>query len=143
MYSYRPLSVACFLALASPAFADLTAEEVLADQVRQFGFFGLLDVSVQGENRSGNTLTIDGLDATVEIEGDKVTFSIGGYSLVEQGDGTVEIVYPENLPLSLSTPDAAQPLDMSVLVKSWHKFHGRHSENNAQRGQQHHVMPTR
>lgn len=104
MIFHRPLSAACFLAISTPALADLTAEEVLADQVRQFGFFGLLDVSVEGEKRSGDTLTIDSLSVTGGPEGDVVTFVIGGYSLVELGDGTVQIVYPEVLPLTFIAP---------------------------------------
>ena len=60
------LSSAIALIATVPAYADLTAEQVLADQLRQVEQYGLT-ATVTGESRSGDTLTIEGFTATGDI----------------------------------------------------------------------------
>ena len=116
----RSLSTASMLAiLAGPAFADLTAEEVLADQLAQMAIYGL-DVTTNGESRSGNALIVEGLTAIAEIpeEDFVLNMTMGGATFTEQGDGSVIITYPDTIPLSVtvSVPDVDEDvtIDMSI-----------------------------
>ena len=105
----RALTTSSVLALfAGPAFADLTAEDVLADQLSRMGMYGL-DVQTQGQNRSGNVLTVEGLTAAASIPGEDVNIvlAMGGAIYTEQGDGSVLVTYPDEIPLvvQVSAPD--------------------------------------
>jgi len=97
---------AIVLLLASPALADLTAEQVLADQLKQMETYGL-KAEVTGQSRSGDTLTVEGLSADVEAPEGSMSVRIGGASFRELGDGTVEVTYPDTIPVSISgtSPD--------------------------------------
>ena len=105
----RVLTTSSALALlAGPALADLTAEEVLADQLAQMQLYGL-DVEAQGQSRSGSVLTVDGLTATANIPEEDVSLkmTMAGATFTEQGDGTVVITYPDEIPINVQvqTPD--------------------------------------
>ena len=94
------------LAVATPALADLTAEQVLADQLRQMELYGL-KAEVTGQSRNGDTLVVDGLSAVGEMPEGTFSVTMGGAFFRELGDGTVEITYPDVIPLSMSgtSPD--------------------------------------
>ena len=94
------------LAVATPALADLTAEQVLADQLRQMELYGL-KAEVTGQSRNGDTLVVDGLSAVGEMPEGTFRMTMGGAFFRELGDGTVEITYPDVIPLSMSgtSPD--------------------------------------
>ncbi len=82
------------LMLASPALADVTADDVWANlqaQARATG--GSLDATL---SRTGETLTVDGvqIDWTLPEGIGQVTLTTPGYAMIEQGDGTVQIIYP-------------------------------------------------
>ncbi|MEO1536856.1 MAG: hypothetical protein AAFR73_03925 [Pseudomonadota bacterium] len=98
----RFLMTSSALALVStvPAYADLTAEQVLADQIRQVETYGL-SASVDGESRSGDTLTVEQLTATADTPEGVFTMTMPGATFRELGDGTVEVTYPAELPISL------------------------------------------
>ncbi|MDA8585381.1 DUF2125 domain-containing protein [Rhodobacteraceae bacterium] len=99
----RALTTSSVLALlAGPALADLTAEEVLADQLNQMSIYGL-NAQALSERRSGNVLTVDGLTATAEIPGEDVSIAMtmGGAIYTEQGDGSVLVTYPDEIPLNV------------------------------------------
>jgi hypothetical protein len=89
------------LLLASPALADLTADQVLADQLKQMEAYGL-KAEVAGRSRSGDTLSVDGLTADIEVPEGALAVTIGGATFRELGDGTVEITYPATIPVTLS-----------------------------------------
>ena len=95
------MSSALVFAAALPAAADLTAEQVLADQLRQMELYGL-KATVTGQSRSGDTLTVDGLVAEAETPEGDFRVTVGGASFRELGDGTVEITYPATLPISIT-----------------------------------------
>ncbi len=99
----RALTTSSVLALlAGPALADLTAEDVLADQLAQLSLYGL-DVQTQGQSRSGSTLTVESLTASANIPEENVslTMTMGGASFTEQGDGTVVVSYPDEIPINV------------------------------------------
>ena len=95
------LSSAIALIATVPAYADLTAEQVLADQLRQVEQYGLT-ATVTGESRSGDTLTIEGFTATGDIPEGSFSMTVPGATFREMGDGTVEVTYPTELPISIS-----------------------------------------
>ena len=94
------LSSALVFSAAMPAVADLTAEQVLADQLRQMELYGLT-AAVTSQSRSGDTLTVDGLTAEAETPDGDFQLTMGGASFRELSDGSVEITYPSSLPISI------------------------------------------
>jgi hypothetical protein len=92
---------------AGPAFADLTAEQVLADQLSQMEFYGL-EVETSGQSRSGNVLTVDGLVATAVFPEGNMLMTIGGATFTEQGDGTVVINYAPTIPMTFKMDIAGE-----------------------------------
>lgn len=95
------LSSALVFAATFPAAADLTAEQVLADQLRQMELYGLT-AAVTSQSRSGDTLTVDGLVAEAETPDGAFSVAMGGAAFRELGDGTVEVTYPASLPISIT-----------------------------------------
>lgn len=88
------LALPSALLLASPALADVTADDVWANmqaQARATG--GRLDATL---SRTGETLTVDGvqIDWTLSEGIGRFTLTAPGYTMIEQGDGTVQIIYP-------------------------------------------------
>ena len=101
MTLYRTLTLTSAIALvtAGPAFADLTAEQVLADQLTQMEFYGL-EVETTGQSRSGDVLTVDGLVATAAFPEGNMLMTIGGATFTERSDGTVAIEYAPTIPMT-------------------------------------------
>ena len=99
----RTLMMSSALALVSalPAYADLTAEQVLADQLRQMEEYGL-KASVTGQSKSGDTLVVEGLSTAVETPEANFRMTMAGATFRELGDGTVEVTYPEAFPVTMS-----------------------------------------
>ncbi|MCV6593056.1 MAG: hypothetical protein OIF48_08905, partial [Silicimonas sp.] len=112
----RILSTSSLLALlAGPALADLTAEEVLADQLAQLALYGF-NVETTGQSKSGNVLTVDGLTASGAIPDEEMTIamSMGGITLTEQGDGSVKVTYPASQDIKFEV--SGSELDETVSV---------------------------
>ncbi len=95
------LSSALVFVAALPAAADLTAEQVLADQLRQMELYGL-KAQTTGQSRSGDTLTVEGIMAQAELPEGTFNLAMGGAMFRELGDGTVEVTYPDNIPISVT-----------------------------------------
>ncbi len=94
----------------SAAFADVTAEEVWADWR---GYMSDAGYTVDAtESRSGDTLTVSGLTMSMQIpeEDAAVTMTMGDMDFVDNGDGTVSISIPPELPISISVggPDSEE-----------------------------------
>ena len=116
----RVLSTSSLLALlAGPALADLTAEEVLADQLAQMSLYGL-SVETVGESKSGDVLTVQSLTATADIPQEDVTINMtmGGAIFTEQGDGSVLVTYPASIPLSVEVTggELADTVTVSMTI---------------------------
>ena len=94
------LTSAIALIAAGPALADLTAEQVLADQLSQMEFYGL-DVATTGQSKSGDVLTVDGLSASASFPEGNMVMTLGGATFTERSDGTVVITYPDTIPMNL------------------------------------------
>ncbi|MGB5863872.1 MAG: DUF2125 domain-containing protein [Sulfitobacter sp.] len=95
-----------FTLLAGTAMADLTASQVWGDWR---GYLEGLGYSVTADqNTTDNTLFVR--DITVQIDGDDdtetVSISVGDLQFLEQGDGSVGIMMPANMPIIVDiTPD--------------------------------------
>ena len=50
---HRIFLTACVAAIGTPAFADLTAEDVLADHLNMLSGYGLIDVTANGLTTTG------------------------------------------------------------------------------------------
>ena len=103
MTPIRVLTASSVLALmAGPALADLSAEDVLADQLAQMALYGL-EAEAQGQSRSGSVLTVESLVASASIPEEDVSISMtmGGAIFTEQGDGTVVVTYPAEIPIDV------------------------------------------
>jgi len=120
MTLYRSLTLTSALALvtAGPAFADLTAEQVLADQLAQMEIYGL-DVESTSQSRSGDVLTVEGLEATATFPEGSLAMTIGGAMFTERGDGTVAITYPAEIPMTMTLDIEGEdaPVAFSVSMR--------------------------
>lgn len=115
LYRTLTLTTAMALATAGPAFADLTAEQVLADQIKQMENYGL-NVETTGQSRSGNVLTVDGLEATAVFPEGNMMMTVGGAIFTERGDGTVAITYPAEIPMSIKMDIEDDPVEFSMAI---------------------------
>jgi hypothetical protein len=110
------MSSALALVAALPAYADLTAEQVLADQLRQMEEYGVR-VTVTGQSRSGDTLVVDGLSTLAEAPDVSFTMTMAGATFRELGDGTVEVTYPTDFPITMSgTSDDGEDFEMQISM---------------------------
>ncbi|MGB7319324.1 MAG: DUF2125 domain-containing protein [Planktotalea sp.] len=85
--------------LASSAAADVTANDIWADWKSYLSGFGY-SVDAQ-ESMSGDTLTVTDLNMTVPMPEGTGSFAItlSSIDFVENGDGTVDVVFPEVMPM--------------------------------------------
>jgi len=86
--------------LATQAAADISANDIWSDWQAYMTGFGY-NVTGQ-ESMSGNTLTISELKMSApipEAEGD-FELSLSGVDFVENGDGTVNLIFPETMPMT-------------------------------------------
>ena len=110
------MSSALAIVTALPAYADLTAEQVLADQLRQMQEYGL-KVSVTGQSRSGDTLVVEGLSTVAETPEVNFTMTMAGATFRELGDGTVEVTYPESFPVTMAgTSEDGEDFEMLISM---------------------------
>ncbi len=107
-----------FLGLvASPAMADLTAEEVLADQLNLLSGYGLIEMTTTGTAAYSSGLAIDGFLGThTNDDGEEFQIRIGGVDLVEQRDGSVRVVYPERLQVSVTSTEDGEPKEAGMTI---------------------------
>lgn len=102
MRLFAPLTTASTLALvaASPALADVTAEDVWANmRAPILAMGGQMDAETTRKNNQleiGETV----ISFTLPMEAGKVSMTVNGMSLAENGDGTVALLYPSELYVS-------------------------------------------
>ena len=112
----RIFLTACVAAIGTPALADLTAEDVLADHLNMLSGYGLIDVTANGLATTTGGLTVESFTGTYSDDEATVEVVLGGIDLVEQSDGSVHVIYPEQLPLSISTTPPADGLEAMGMV---------------------------
>lgn len=110
------LSSAMALVSGLPAYADLTAEQVLADQLRQMELYGL-SAEVTGQSKSGDTLTVEGFVASADMADGTIEMEVGGASFRELGDGSVEVTYPDAIPVTIKgTTIDEEPFELAMSL---------------------------
>ena len=94
----------CLALAAKPGLAELTAEQVLENQLSQHST-PEITVRAGGKRRSGNVLTVDRflVDVALPDQEGTVLVAIGGASFAERNDGTVLVTYPPESPLTVQT----------------------------------------
>lgn len=109
------MTSALALVAAAPALADLTAEQVLADQLKQMNTYGMA-VTTNGQASSGGTVTVESFSMSAEVPEGNVDITVGGASFVEQGDGTVRIEYPAEIPVVMngSGPEGDFSVELTI-----------------------------
>ena len=101
------------------AYADLTANDVWTDWKDYLASTGY---TVTGdEQSSGNSLTISNLSVEMPIPEDEGSFAItmDALTFAENGDGTVDITMPDNIPMTFFT-DADDEGPVSVALTYAH-----------------------
>jgi len=95
-------SAAIATMIAIPATAEISADDVWNGFTAYYNAFGLtVDAT---ETRSGDRLTISNLKLSAQFPFDLGSFILTttGLDLVENADGTVDIIVPESLPLAVA-----------------------------------------
>ena len=90
----------------SAAYADVTAQQVWDDWKQYMAGFGYEMQAT--ENVSGDTLTVSDLTMKIVMPEDEGTMalSMGEFSFTDNGDGTVSMSIPSELPLTLNMDPA-------------------------------------
>ena len=106
------------LCAAAPALADVTAEDVLQNIQAPLKALG---ATHQAEPvRKGNRLELAEARFTfaLPMEAGEVAVTTNGLTLAENGDGTVSVIYPENMVISVSADNAEENLFSATLEMS-------------------------
>jgi hypothetical protein len=94
------------MAVAAPAYANVTAKDVWEAWKAQAASMGQT-LTVGSEVQTGDTLEVKGVVANFEGPTGKGTATWGDLSLKELGDGTVQVIFPADYPLTFAGTDAA------------------------------------
>lgn len=108
------MTSALALCAATPALADLTAEQVLADQLKQMQSYGLA-ARVTSQSKDGDVLTVDGYTAELAFPEGSVTVLIGGAIFTEDG-GSVIITYPDEIPVTINGTVEDEVFEMAMTL---------------------------
>ncbi|PLL14554.1 hypothetical protein C0V75_03760 [Tabrizicola sp. TH137] len=103
-------STALVMALAAPAMADVTPEQVWENWLALAQSNGQT-VTTESVVRDGDTLVVTGLSLDFAQEGVTGEGSIGEMRFTDQGDGTVAVTMSENYPISLTFPPPPDALE--------------------------------
>lgn len=112
----RLIAPALFL-LATPALADLTAEEVLADHLNLLSLYGALEMETTGTRMAPDGLVVEGFTGLWESEDLTARITTPGVTLTETPDGAVTLTYADRLPITLVIdPEGAeeQRIDLTL-----------------------------
>lgn len=105
-------AIALFMSTGA-ALADVTPAEVWSDWKAYLGDMGFAVTADEDQTSSGLTLSNIVLTQTLPEDGGDITITIPEISATDNGDGTVSIIYPENLPLMIAgTGEEAFDLDL-------------------------------
>ena len=115
----RPvLAVVLFIGSTGPALADLTAEDVLADQLNLLSFYGGLEMETTAIRTTPDGLVVDGFRGRYSNEenGNVLEVLDDGVELIEQEDGSVRIVYPERYAIRVM-PEDDDPATVTLALE--------------------------
>ena len=114
----RPTPIVAIAALvASPAFADLTAEEVLAEHLNLLSGYGLIEMATTGTTERADGLTVKGFVGSYQEDDARVEIVTPGMTLTERVDGSVSIAYPDELALTINADPATEdPISVTLTL---------------------------
>lgn len=103
--STAPAATMAFFITGSAAYADVTASDVWSDWSSYMAGFGYQMTG--DETQSGDILSVENLTMTMEVpDGDDkaviVVSQMGQLQFQENGDGTVSVVLPDVMPITVS-----------------------------------------
>lgn len=111
-------AIALAMAIASPAFADLTADEVWEGWGAALAQAGT--VQTGSVTRDGNVLTVHDAGMSVDLPQGRFGWTVGSLVLAEDGAGGVNLSFPRGVPLtvtaSLSLPGPNPAVTLSAEV---------------------------
>lgn len=112
-------SVAVAALTATPALADLTAEEVLANHLNLLGGYGLLEMVTTGTTQGPTGLTVEGFVGSYSDEDTSIEIRTPGMVLTEAADGSVDITYADALPITIhADPAHEDPVTVTLTLQS-------------------------
>ncbi|WP_425101227.1 DUF2125 domain-containing protein [Tropicibacter sp. S64] len=107
-------SVLALCAMAYPALADVTPEQVW-DNLESY--LTMSGYTVSGtETMSGDTLTVSDVTMSMEIPdaGGDVSVIMGALTLSDKGDGTVAVTWPSPMPVMVSVDVDGSPVEVTL-----------------------------
>ncbi len=115
------LSVAASL----PAFADITAQEVLDSILGYYESVGY-NVSIGSEDMSGGFLTVKDMVVTMQIpeEDGEISVLIESFALKETGGGEVSIEIPSSMPLTVKATEDGEDQAVGIINYDSVNFEG-------------------
>ncbi|MGI1662320.1 DUF2125 domain-containing protein [Palleronia sp. KMU-117] len=103
---------------ASPALADLTAAQVWSGW-QAFASQNGYQLSATSESQSGDTLTVSGVTMAMSEADATVSGTLGDFTFIERGDGTVSVDLPADWPMTFSGTDS-DGVDFSATLTLSH-----------------------
>ena len=94
-------SALALMMTTAAASADVTPAEVWTDWQAYLTDFGFAVTATEAQNADGLSLTGIVLTQTLPDEGGEMTMSLPELTLKDNGDGTVYVAYPEEMPISI------------------------------------------
>ncbi len=114
-------SALALMMTTAAASADVTPAEVWTDWQAYLIDFGFAVTATEAQNADGLSLTGIVLTQTLPDEGGEMTMSLPELTLKDNGDGTVYVAYPEEMPISIKATgkDALSPSISSTAPPIW------------------------
>jgi hypothetical protein len=112
---YTACSVLALSIASGPAFAELTAQEVWDGMETTMQGFGYAVTST--ETPGSGALTVSDIALTVDIPEDNssVSVTIAEIAFVENGDGSVRMVFPASMPITINAAPEGEDTVKMVL----------------------------
>ena len=110
------IGVVClgFSSLSAPAFSDISVEEVWADTKKWMLMDPSTAVTFGVVESFGDRLVAKDIRIVYDDDDIIVTAGIAAIEIKEAGDGSVELIYPEVIPISLSTGSSEEFINIDM-----------------------------
>jgi len=99
------------------AMADVTPAEVWSDWQEYMGSFGFAVTADEAQSVDGLTLTNIVLTQTLPDDAGTTTGTVPQITIIDNDDGTVAIVYPSEMPITMTGTGEAS-FEMGMLLRT-------------------------
>ena len=104
--------------LGTTALADVSAKDVWSDWQQSLSIYGDEGVTIDSESMDGGTLTVSGIGMYMDGPDNTVTATIPELTFTENGDGTVSVGFPAEMPITVVTkPYFGDPETIEMAVR--------------------------